>query len=290
VDPVGIPCFSECEPVPDARPLQQGDVLRSLEPPAEIWDATVIVVTADCDLAKTKHAGRLTCVPVLPAPVYLSLFYAPRRLAKIQQALAEHLTGLMRKAQSAHHPQFSVPLTEARCREWLQQSSPEAIAKTLEMSPKEEGTFVPMAHSFRESADALDGPLAAQCDAYASVYEALGRRGGRRTGKASLLSEIADHLRELPGDALFLNSVGNGPADGYVAYLRVLMSVKDAHVALKPHQRSFEVTYERIAHLRSPYLYRLTQQLGSVFNAIGLPSDYESSRDSTAQQFLDRLG
>ena len=30
--------------------------------------------------------------------------------------------------------------------------------------------------------------------------------------------------------------------------------------------------------MRSPYIYRLTQQLAAVFTAIGLPLEYESNR------------
>jgi hypothetical protein len=290
VDPVGSAPFSECAPVTDARPLRQGDVLRSVDPAAEIWDALAIVVTADCDLAKAKHAGRLTCVPVLPADAYLALFYMPRRIDRIQQSLVDQLIGKMHRAQSAHLPQFSSPVTKQRCRQWLLQSRPDDIANTLEMSPQEQSEFLPLAHSFRESAKAQDGPLAAQCDAFALMYEVLGTKGGRVAGKDSILREIATHLRDLPGDALFLSSLGDDTGSSYVAYLRVLMGVKDTQVAVKPYPRSFEVTHERIAHLKSPYLYRLTQQLGAVFNAIGLPPDYENSRDSKTRQFLDQLG
>jgi len=89
---------------------------------------------------------------------------------------------------------------------------------------------------------------------------------------------------------MFLSSIGNDDDSGYVAYLRLLRELKDNQVALKPSSRSFEITHERIAHLKPPYLYRLTQQLGAVFSSIGLPTEYEASRDTLTQGVLHVQG
>jgi hypothetical protein len=65
----------------------------------------------------------------------------------------------------------------------------------------------------------------------------------------------------------------------YVAYLRLVREVREPEIALlatdleKP-----EVSAKRISRLTSPYVYRLTQQLGDVFASIGLPEDYERNR------------
>jgi hypothetical protein len=85
-------------------------------------------------------------------------------------------------------------------------------------------------------------------------------------------------MEKLPGDALFLSCVGPGHANGYVCYLRILREIRQHQIATKLSQRSFEMIADRIARLRPPYVYRLTQQLADVFAAIALPKEYEDTR------------
>jgi hypothetical protein len=280
--------FSECEPVPDGSSLRQGDVIRPLESDNDPWNGIAIVVTADCDLARSKHAGRLTCVPVLPASTYLSFFYMPRRLARTRETLGDQLVSQMRKAQKAHLPEFSSPLTPERCRQWILQSELAKIVSALHLSAEEAAAFMPLAQSFRRISDSVDSPLSKQCEAFSSTTEAMGKSA--HSTKERLIAELASHLRDLPGDAMFLSSLMNGVEEGYVAYLRLLVGLNDRQVATRAAQRSFQITHERFTHLKSPYLYRLTQQLGAVFSAIGLPEEYEASRDGRAKQFLQELG
>ncbi len=280
--------FSECEQILDARPLRQGDVLRPLKDQGDLWDGISIVVTADCDIARSKHAGRLTCVPILSASSYLALFYMPRRLAKIGQQVGECLTKLMRQAQQVHLTDFPQPISSERCLKWVLQSESQTIAQRLRLTSQETSTFLQLADSFRGTYMVSEDPFPRQCEAYHQAAEALGRQAA--TVKTALAADLANHLRDLPGDAMFLTSLGNGYHSGYVVYLRVLRELKDEQVALKSSSRSFEITHERIGHLKPPYLYRLTQQLGAVFSSIGLPTEYEMSRDALAQRILQGQG
>ena len=75
---------------------------------------------------------------------------------------------------------------------------------------------------------------------------------------------------------MFLNSLpddDDDDTDGHVAYLRLLRELKDNAVALKSSAMSYEISHERIGHLKPPYIYRLTQQLGAVFSSIRLPEE-----------------
>jgi hypothetical protein len=71
------------------------------------------------------------------------------------------------------------------------------------------------------------------------------------------------------------------PGNGWIAYLRLVREIQHDQVAVRqPDLRRKATTAKRVARLRSPYIYRLTQQLIDVFAAIGLPSEYEESRSS----------
>jgi hypothetical protein len=212
----------------------------------------------------------------------------PRRLARIEETLGDRLVSLMRKAQKAHLPEFDSPLTPERCQQWVLQSELAKIANTLRLSADETAAFIPLAESFRRISDSLDAPLSEQCEAFCSASEVMGKSA--RSTKEKLMADLASHLKDLPGDAMFLNSLMDDAEEGYVVYLRLLVGLNDRQVATRAAQRSFQITHERFTHLKSPYLYRLTQQLGSVFSAIGLPEEYEASRDSRAKTFLQELG
>lgn len=57
--------------------LRQGDIIRTeRNTPQELSDLWMIL-TSDCDLARAKHYGRLTCVPVMTMRRYLELFIFP---------------------------------------------------------------------------------------------------------------------------------------------------------------------------------------------------------------------
>lgn len=281
--------FSECEDVLDARPLGQGDLLRPLEPSKDPWEGMLIVVTADCDLAKYKHAGRLSCVPVLPAATYLAIFYMPKRIEKMRNELAQRLVKLMRKAQSDHLAEFTQPISADRATQWVSQSDPDKICETLKLSPAERDTFLPMTQAYRSCAEAVSRTLAEQCDVYSMAAEVLYKPGN--TARKNLAGDLAGHLKQLPGDAMFLNYLLDDDAgSGYVAYLRVLRELKEDAVALRSSSRSYEISHERIGHLKPPYLYHLTQRLGAVFSSIGLPDEYEAERDTRSGELMERLG
>ena len=191
----------------------------------------------------------------------------------------------MRQAQSAHFEEFSHPISAERSLQWVQQSDPTVIAQRLRLSSAEAPEFVTLAEAFRGARTALDAPFPHQCEAYYRACDVVGKDPAAT--KKALAAEFSSHIKGLPGDAIFLTSLSVEHDEGYVVYLRILRELTDGQVGLKTSSRSFEITHERIARLRPPYLYRLTQQLGAVFSSIGLPGEYEASRDAIAQGILE---
>lgn len=62
--------FTESCSRPANTPLRQGDVLEASDPAASVWTRHLMIITADCDFANSKNAGRVTCVPLLAADEY----------------------------------------------------------------------------------------------------------------------------------------------------------------------------------------------------------------------------
>jgi hypothetical protein len=126
---------------------------------------------------------------------------------------------------------------------------------------------------------------------YAEQMEALARirvRQGAAPAKAyeRIWAEIHATIRSLPGDSFFVGRLGSMPSAGWVAYLRLVREIQHDSVAIRqPDLRKPGTVAKRVARLRSPYIYRMTQQLIDVFAAIGLPTEYELSRTGV----VDRL-
>jgi len=69
-----------CEEIARAAALHQGDIFEWLES-RQTGDIAGVVVTADCDLEKRKHRGRVSYVPVVTLAAYLRVHYLPHKLA-----------------------------------------------------------------------------------------------------------------------------------------------------------------------------------------------------------------
>jgi hypothetical protein len=272
----------ECEEVLDAsEPLRQGDVLRSLGAADDPWSRLGIVVTANCDLVHRKHAGAITTVPVLRYDEYLGFFPVPARLSKVESTVRGRVRSQLRRFQSKYRPDFPHALSDETMDGWIASGDPDAVLSSLRATADQE------AHVLRASMGWLrDVSLVAPGDSLAAQLSLLAR-GGVLTGakqsegtlRASLVQESVARVKSLPGDALFLHSLGPTLTDGYVVYLRRVANIEETAIALRSldsQQAGKEVG--RISRLASPYIFRLTQQLAQVFADIGLPEAYEASR------------
>lgn len=285
----GASWFSECEPALDDRPIRQGDVFRFHETHEDAWQRIGVIVTGDCDIARNKHNGRLTYVPILPAHSYLSMFWLPRRLEALSGRLGERLVPMMRKIQQANLPQFTAPLTAERAQSWTVEKGPFEVADALLLNDgPDRDEFLKLARAYVNVRSANGRSFRAQCGAACSAYCALGTTKDGASALKRVEGELENYLVNLPGDALFLSCLTQEHVEGYVCYLRVLRDVGDEDIAVTQRQAARGARGSRIAHLGSPYLYKLTQQLAEVFASIGLPGEYEESRSSYAATILQR--
>jgi hypothetical protein len=274
--------FRECEFVSADEPLRQGDVVQAYGEPVDQWDARMVVVTADCDLARRKHAGRVSCVPAVTLHQYLSLFYLPGRLEKVAAPLADQIVAMIRKARE--QVEAVAPISRERALAWVHEVPATEIAASLGIDGSVE--------EFRRKVDAyIQTTAAIDSDDFDSQWVNYARRGGLETDDRivrersdKLQLDVTGLLKKLPGDALFLRSLGESLDSGFVCYLRVVRDLRESAISTRYSGVGHPVTHVRTSRLSSPYLYALTQQLGAVFSAIGLPEEYEQARDSTSHE------
>jgi hypothetical protein len=267
--------FTECDSLTTDDPLQQGDVFEWLgpEPP---WRRFGIVITADCDLFFEKHSGILSYVPVIPLTEYLTLFHLPKRFEEHRQPVIEELVVAVRKHQAAAHPEFPEPISEQAILRWVERDGPIGMIDQLGVVDHvERSRIVKLAEDYRSAVHA------AATGTFDEQVGALTRLREHRSKKAAKVTwnEISSLVKRLPGDAFFIGTLAVAHESGYVAYLRLVRDVRQDEVAVRQSDLGRGSTKaRRIARLRSPFIYALTQQLGAVFSSIGLPTPYEDNR------------
>lgn len=282
--------FSECDDVTDDSVLVQGDVFEWLERKDDPWQQFGVIVTANCDILHQKHRGILSYVPVLALEDYLRIFFFPSALRKGVKPIAEQLgrtllaaevADAIRAYQAENLPDFPEPVSDSVALQWALTLTPDSLADELRITasgPRK--TFLTLVEDFRMVEAAAAG------EAYAAQWDALVRlrvRQGATAEKAQerIWSEMRASIKDLPGDGFFLGRLGSVSGHGWIAYLRLVREIQHHRVAVRHSDiRKKDVAAKRVARLRSPYIYKLTQQLIDVFAAIGLPSEYEESRSS----------
>ncbi len=250
-------------------PLRQGDVLESADLDSPIWQKRLVVLTADCDFAHGKHQGRVTCVPVLDTDDYVLEFHMPAIVGiYAKKPLAE--------IQAAVDRAGGRGVSRERLVQWVQEDSTDEIIAGLNVAESK----VPELARHIDALRVLATPTSTLADAiriHASAIQMTGLAKAREEALARVKSDIRSRLRSLPGDALFLGSVGPGNAEGYFAYLRHIEQLWEVDVSVQPTRAS--VSHRRISRLSERLTDALAQKFGMVFMSIGLPTEYEDMRD-----------
>lgn len=260
--------FKEYRLISAGEPLRQGDVLESAGTEVSKWQRRLLVLTADCDFANGKHQGRVTCVPILESRDYLLEFQLPSLRANYSKKPLAAIQIQLARAGSSGVP-------TDRLIEWInEQPTTEVVA----------GLAVAVANVDEMSAhiDALrilNSPylsLDAGIAAFATAIEKTGLAKSSDEALARVRNDLRTRFHDLPGDAMFLGSVGPGNSDGYCAYLRHIEQVWEADVAIAPTRSA--VTHRRLARLEDRFTAAVAQRFGMVFMSVGLPASYDESR------------
>ena len=265
-----------------SEPLRQGDVLVWSENPAQDpWKKLGIVVTADCDLAQSKHRGVLSYCPVLTLNDFLALHWAVDDLEKQRLRYLEATIGRLSTTLTALDPKRQ-PITDQEVLSgWVSRRGAVGILQDVgaegtahEKSLSEVLLCLEGICRARESAD-IKQQLRALADARLRLKSS--------PNDSELLDEqrrVWDNYKQrivgkLPGDLFFLSQLGPMHTTGYVVYLRRVIEIDEGEIAVTADQAPRRAI-KRLSRIAAPFRYRITQKLAAVFADIGLPPEYET--------------
>jgi hypothetical protein len=238
--------------------LSQGDVLlwRGATDPMA---TAAIVVTADCDLARGKHWGRVSVVPLLSLETCVDELLAPKLLASLSDRLWERLSKEVHAALKLAETD-PLPTRDVLELQLFGNDLPAQFESTQMLKP-----LVAVLRQIRKQAFPYS-PV----DALAEAFNILEPKA-----KGIVANRIKSSLSTLPGDLIMLPSLPHMPWKTSVAWVRALREVQESAIVRRASEAN-DGDAIRVCRLAPAIRYRLTQQLGQVFADIGLSSAHEN--------------
>lgn len=275
--------FAEHDPgvVNPDQAIRQGDVLQFLSAKADFpldnEEVLGFVVTANCDLAYGKNWNLITYVPAVPVDSYVKQFVIPKEIATQRTATERDI----RKSV-------------------LSTGGPDHLDRAFEMirlgyAPEDVGTLIPAGRARDDLATHIRALLALEksvaemslcthkepfCRCLRAHCRRMDKVRPTKKGADELLrSSVRDRLKRFPGDFLYVHRPSPLHSTGYVALLRLISSIHESLVSIRPMDETPASEARRVARLNTLFCHRIVQQMAQVFTDIGLPEDYETARD-----------
>lgn len=260
--------------VDDNPKLAQGDIII-FNKPKKNWEGIGIIVTADCDIEKGKHGGVISYVPAIKLHDYWRMFTLPKKIEKAEDGFVKQMYSGVKAFWKKK--KFESEISDEAISVMILASHDNEIFELIGIEDNIREKWGKIFAIYRKAANrTTDLSLDEMIDLILDLKNSM---SGAAVDHENALKDIELTVGSLPGDAFFVARIPSQQAEGYVAYLRLVRELNVSQIALIPKDlKRPEVIVTRIARLRSPFLYRLTQQLAQVFSDIGLPEEYENNR------------
>lgn len=243
----------EVEQAVSATPcLKQGDLIVFPDESDKAKRAG-IVVTADCDLERKKHANLVTLVSVVDEEFILERYLLPDDCG----AKKEQIKSFALRKYGIDSRQNPIVQTEL-------------ILAALNDQPNSDRIAPLIAHVIADGIDAIS----------IKEYKSLMQHVNIAAKKAK---SFADQMASR-GDLMVLPDAKDLGVNARLAWVRHVWQAQVSSIALKNSDVATRLG-ERRARLSSPFRYRLTQLMGQVFMDIGLP-DVEIDLGNTVSEIF----
>lgn len=267
--------------------LGQGDVIAWDESViCRPWKCFGIVVTADCDLAKEKHAGQITYLPAFTTEDFIWHYWRVPIFEKEFNSRIEKLTTRINRWLEKNGI-GSAAVSAAATERWVRRAGCEGLLDELGCTdPGQRSNIAPLI----EAVSMILAVLDAECPDFDALDRAYPLIKKGATGLKDAALDFQTRLGSLPGDVFHLPTLPGKDDDGLFVMLRHVQQCRLDEIALRPDDLRFgSATATRVARLSPIFRYALTQAFGRVFTDIGLPEDHEERRKTHSERYF-RLG
>lgn len=245
-----------------SSPLRQGDILEFRGEREGDAPEHIVVLTADCDLAQSKHGGRITCAVIRTRDEYILQGPVAKRVRMVTASLSEDIVAGI-ASETARQ------LSGGRFADWLREVGVSRVSEALGGNLSD-----PLIKKIGLLAELQAGDqVAAILDTLVQIEVLDNSKASPVKRKRVLAQEVTSHFQKPPGDVFLLTEIGPGLDGGYFVELRNALQIDFKQIALT---HSFGGhAWRRISRLEDVYRYGMAQRFGMVFMSIGIPGSYE---------------
>lgn len=264
-------------------PIRQGDLLVKKQAGATNIKDAVIVITADCDIAREKYDSAIAALPLISFPDYVRHRWANERYDATVNTDHIELTNQFNKikAESLENYQALKPEVLAK---WIERENPKNICHDINDDKSRERAEKIIA-KIQVLLGLDNNPHIAAAFDRLLAYECIKENKDQAASREALLKKARGSLSTLPADLFFLSTIPIEGAGVHLVLLRELAAIKPDLVTTSATTARLNNGYLRIGRLKPAFKYALSQQFGLMFSRVGLPDDYENSKKTYLKSF-----
>ena len=262
-----------------SEPISQGDIIEKIVNNDQCKYG--IIITGDCDIDKNKTNGILSYCQVIEMKDYFLNYFLKEKLRDLSKNIIDNIFQIANKAiknKNKNHIGFDLDFFK----EWILVTDFDKIQQVFNNC---NAKFFDLLRIYRQFNIEEIEP----CDSYIKGKLIYLCKNDYECERKKLFNDFQNKIASLPGDWFYLNGLPSKNDTGYLIYLRQIREISIDQIAINPETEKNR-NFKRIGKLKSPYIYRITQMLGSVFSDIGLPKDYEDQRKFTVEYFFEYYG
>lgn len=261
--------------IPDSSvEVRQGDLLvvRSLK--TGQVEELFLVITADCDISKSKFGRQLACLRVLPIDRYVRTIWATKKLEKLRKDELTKLRDQVAKWHT-HSLGFKSSISADTASDWVKRVGPGAICEELKVPDDKRKKFSAALTAFRSAIATLEAHAARDNLTQFVAYRGAVLERQVEQNRQEVLQDAQKATEELSEDAFLLTSLPQVSEDGAVVLLREIVGVPYDAVCYRVTDAVTENSLLRVGRLQPTFKYAVSQAFGALYSKIGLPATYE---------------
>lgn len=253
-----------------ATPIRQGDVVSYRSSAGGPYGAqSAVVLTADCDLAQSKHYGQLLLCPIVPIQALLHGPWSLRRLQRLRASTEQRIRQDLERLLNAGLGTLSESTVTT------------LIASTDAMKSALSGVAGVPDGDKQKLLRLTEVCVAAESDeagALKALVTAYAIRDGSSQEKArtKVLQEFKDEMKGDNADVVVLPDEMKGGNAACVILLRCPFSVSVSDVSLST---TIDSQLLREGRLCAALKYLVAQKFGLLFSRFGMPKQIEDDRN-----------
>jgi|GEM_PF-3125581 len=260
--------------------VRQGDALLRRDPSSGAVLESCLVITADCDISKSKFGHHLACLRIELLHDYVRHDWARGKFNRAVANESEQVKSQLAKWHTLKLGRTS-NLTPKGAEEWIRRESTDSICSSLDVPADDRKKIATSLDNYKAALTASDACAQADFLTRLATFRAA---MSRTTIDACFNAALAQAQKEsLPDDVFLLPSLPHKDNGAVLVKLRELTAVDIQLIKYRVTEADSPEHYLRTGRLQPTLKYAISQKFGTLYSKIGLSSEFEDRHKKAIQ-------